>query len=162
MRFVPLEELIEHIVSVHHSYLRRELPRLSALLERVVLKHGAENPELIEAESIFDSLREELTDHMWKEEHVLFPWIELLDGPQGSPAPGGSVLNPIHAMEHEHRDAAERLRWLTEVCRPPADACTSYQMLFAGLIDLERDLHRHVHKENNILFPRAAALQNRS
>ena len=135
---------------------------MGKLLFRVVLAHGAAHPELREAESVFQSLNDELTDHMGKEERVLFPWIEMLDDPQGSLSPGGSVRSPIHMMEHEHREAAERLRWLTTTCRPPADACDSYRNLFAGLLDLQHDLHRHVHKENNILFPRAAALEKSS
>jgi regulator of cell morphogenesis and NO signaling len=163
LRFVPLSELIEHIVDVHHSYLRRELPRLDKLLDRVVGAHGAEHPELLEATVVFQSLAQELTAHMWKEEHVLFPWIGLLEDPADSPA-GVSVAHPIEVMEHEHRDAADalaRLRRLTGNYQPPADACDSYRLLLAGLRDLERDLHRHVHEENNILFPRAAALENR-
>jgi regulator of cell morphogenesis and NO signaling len=138
LRWVPLTELIEHIVNVHHGYLRRELPRLEKLLDRVVGAHGAEHPELLEVLAVFAGLAQELTAHMWKEEHVLFPWIALLEQPGASPA-GASVMHPIE--------------------RPPEDACDSYRALLAGLHDLERDLHRHVHEENNILFPRAAALE---
>jgi regulator of cell morphogenesis and NO signaling len=160
LRFVSLYELIEHIVSVHHSYLRRELPRLGTLLNQVVRAHGGKHPTLINAESVFQSLCDELTDHMWKEENVLFPWIELLDGSLGWASPYGSMTSPIQVLEYEHRDAAQRLHWLTNACRPPADGCQSYRNLFAGLLDLQRDLHRHVHKENSILFPRAAALES--
>jgi regulator of cell morphogenesis and NO signaling len=159
----PLAELIEHIVDVHHAYLRRELPRLAGLLSRVLTAHGVQHPELFEVEHVLRGLDEELTAHMRKEEQVLFPWIGMLvEAGSRVHACCGSLSNPIQVMEHEHRDAADalaRLRFLTGDYRPPADACSTYRTLLAGLADLERDLHRHVHEENNILFPRATALE---
>jgi regulator of cell morphogenesis and NO signaling len=159
----PLANLINHIVGIHHRYLRSELPRLQRLFERVVAAHAASHPELAEAQQVFAALHQELDSHMWKEEHVLFPWVVMLesrDTMQNHPC--GSVNNPIRVMEHEHRDAAEaleRLRQLTSDYQAPRDACPTYQALLAGLLELEHDLHRHIHKENNILFPRAAALE---
>jgi regulator of cell morphogenesis and NO signaling len=165
LRVIPLSQLIEHIIDVHHQYVRQELPRLDALLRRVILAHAAKHPELRYVHTIFLGLREELSEHMRKEEQVLFPWIEMLEDPLRSDLPGMSVANPIHRMEHEHRDAAQalqRMRELTGGYQPPADACASYRALLSGLLDFERDLHRHVHKENNILFPRAAALESQA
>jgi regulator of cell morphogenesis and NO signaling len=158
----PLAELISHIVSVHHRYLKRELPRLAMLLDRVAAAHSASHPELVEAQHVLAGLTQELSSHMGKEENVLFPWIVLLESPDSPTVPRGSVANPIHVMEHEHRDAGEALRRLRELTgdyRVPADGCTSYLALLHGLMELEHDLHLHIHKENNILFPRAAALE---
>jgi regulator of cell morphogenesis and NO signaling len=101
--------------------------------------------------------------HLLKEERVLFPLIKQLAEAQALfPIHCGSVNNPILVMEHEHEDAGsalERLRALTGNYQPPADGCPSYQALCEGLARLENDLHRHIHKENNILFPKAAALE---
>jgi regulator of cell morphogenesis and NO signaling len=158
-----MTELVDHIVAQHHDYLRRELPRLAILADRVVTAHAARHPELSELRAVFDSLREELTFHMLKEEKVLFPVIKRLEAAAEMPELHcGSVLNPIRVMEHEHDDAGAalaRLRALTAGYTPPADACPTYRALLDGLAELEADLHRHIHEENNILFPGARAAE---
>jgi regulator of cell morphogenesis and NO signaling len=157
-------EMIDHIVATHHAYLRRELPRLTALAGLVFGAHGSRHPELKELCGIFDSLREELLLHMLKEEKVLFPIIARLEGASEIPQfHCGSVMNPIRAMEHEHDDAGAALARLREIAGgyiPPADACPSYRALLEGLAELERDLHLHIHEENNVLFPRARAAED--
>ena len=164
-----LTDLARHIVERHHVYLRRELPRLSGLLSKVVAAHANAHGELHEIARVFAALETELLSHMLKEERVLFPIVASLEkaAASGSPRPTfhcGGVENPISVMEDEHRsagDALARLRWLTSDFQPPDDACPTYVALLAGLAELESDLHEHIHLENNILFPRAAALESR-
>ncbi len=162
---VPLAELADHIESEHHSYLREELPRLSSMIEKLVKVHGRRHPELLRCRDVFDSLRRELEPHMAKEEQVLFPMIRDLEVSAILPDfHCGSLRNPIRVMEHEHDDAAlalSRLRELTGDYTPPDDACNTYRATLAGLAELEADLHRHIHEENNILFPRSVAEESR-
>lgn len=152
-------ELMEHIESTHHAYLKRELPRLGRLVAKVAAVHGEAEPALQEVRDVFSRLAQELAEHMAKEERVLFPWIKLLEAGAGAPA---GVTRPIAVMIHEHDDAGAalaRLRELTRDYTPPPTACGSYRAMLAGLSELEADLHEHVHKENNILFPKATALE---
>jgi regulator of cell morphogenesis and NO signaling len=159
----PLAELCEHIARTHHDYLRRELPRLSGLIAKVVSAHGAKDPSLAKVQTTFAELRAELEPHMMKEECVLFPSIRFLEANrQPAQFPFGSLTNPIRVMvnDHDHAgDSLERLRALTHGYRPPAGACNTYRVMLEGLAALERDMHQHVHKENNILFPRAVELE---
>jgi regulator of cell morphogenesis and NO signaling len=160
---LPLRALVRHILEKHHSYLRRELPRLGSLLEKVVDKHGPKNAAFRELSSVFSALESELTSHMRKEETVLFPWVCGMEATRTiDSAPYVTVRKPIHVMEDEHRfagDALARIRWLTNDFVPPPDACPTMQALYAGLEELELDLHRHIHEENYILFPRAIELE---
>ncbi len=65
-------------------------------------------------------------------------------------------------MEHDSAGAAfEELRNITAGFTAPADGCISYRTLFQALTEFEADLHQHVHLENNILVPRALALEGR-
>jgi regulator of cell morphogenesis and NO signaling len=162
-----LAALIADIVGHHHLYLRTELPRLGAMLDKVVARHGESNPHLSELQRTYIAMWDELRNHMMKEEMVLFPHVVRLEGAQanGMAAPRfhcSTVLQPIHVMEEEHRSAGNalaKMRALTNNYRPPVDACTTWLALWHGLEALEADLHWHIHKENNILFPRAAALE---
>lgn len=155
---LPLRELVDYIVETHHGFLRRELPRLHAMSERVAHVHGGHTPSLVEIFGVFTGLAAELAEHIMKEEQVLFPAIVALS--QSEPAPP-TLDGPIACMIHEHEDAGAalaRLRELSGGFQPPADACNTYRALFAGLHDLEEDLHRHIHLENSVLFPAAQAL----
>ena len=154
---MPAGELVDHIEATHHRYLWRELPRLSALIDKVTSVHGSRHPELNDVARCFDSLRADLEPHLVKEERVLFPMIRELVSARVRPTfHCGSLRNPISMMEREH-DAAgallTRLRELTDGYTPPADGCRSYEILYRGLGELEADTHLHVHKENNVLFP---------
>ncbi|MFN8008398.1 MAG: iron-sulfur cluster repair di-iron protein [Terriglobia bacterium] len=163
----PLSELTAHIVNRHHGYVRDELRRLGVFLEKVCAAHGQNHPELLTIHELFSGLSEEMTMHMYKEENILFPYIELLEaatrgGRALTPPPFGTVQNPIHMMETEHEIAAQHLRGMREASgnfKVPPDGCTSYQILYKGLIDFEQDLHLHIHLENNILFPRAKVME---
>jgi regulator of cell morphogenesis and NO signaling len=162
---VPMSHLIDHIVSTHHAYLGSELPRLSAMTEKVAMVHGRNHPELLACRDVFAGFRAELESHMGKEENVLFPMIKVLESASSLPESHcGTVQNPIRMMEHEHDDAGRalaKLRELTDGFAPPEDACNTYRACFDGLAELEADLHQHIHKENNILFPRAAQAEER-
>lgn len=150
-----LGALIDHIVSTHHAYLRRELPRLEGLLTQVVQAHGDEHSWLDPTLEVFQTLKLDLETHMMSEEERIFPSIRSLD----AEAPDASLdEDGIEKMIREHDDsgaALERLRELTNDYTPPEDACPKFHSALRGLHDLETDMHRHVHKENNILFPRA-------
>jgi regulator of cell morphogenesis and NO signaling len=159
----PLTELCDNIERTHHAFLRQELPRLTAMIAQVVQEHGYRHPELATLQRVFRLLRSELEPHMQKEERILFPAIRLLENSPAPPQfPFGSLDNPIHVMESEHASAGEclaKIRELTSDYLVPGDACNTYRVLLESLRALEADMHQHVHKENNILFPRAALLE---
>ena len=163
-------ELIAHIVEKHHAFTREELKRLDALLAKVCTVHGQNHPELFLLQDQFGKLRGDLEPHMLKEENVLFPYIIRMEDAtaQNGPlpvAPFGTVRNPVRVMMAEHEVAGyilERMRELSSDYTAPADACISYVTLYSALPALEVDLHQHIHLENNILFPRAAELEDMS
>jgi regulator of cell morphogenesis and NO signaling len=166
-KIAPLSELVAHIVTRHHGFTREELVRVSNLLAKVCSVHGENHPELRRLHTVFQELKHELTSHMLKEEQVLFPYIENLETAvrRGEPVPTpffGTVRNPVRMMMQEHDDAGQALRDLREVSsnyQVPADGCISFRTLYQALEEFERDLHQHIHLENNILFPRAAELE---
>jgi len=162
-RAATLTALTDHIEATHHAFMKRELPRVGDLMDKVLAAHGENHPELAEVAGVYAALRAEITDHLEKEEQVLFPMIQEMEiTREAGGSHCGSVQNPIRVMEHEHDSAGEalrRLRALTSDYTPPADGCATYQALLAGLAAMERDLHEHIHKENNILHPRATQLE---
>jgi len=163
----PLTALIAHILARHHGYVKQEIPRLKQLFYKVVAVHCAAHPELAAVQRTFIGVADEFSAHMMKEEMVLFPYIEKLEQAKcaGRPAPlasFGSIRNPVHMMELEHEStgkAVQAMRTLTSSYTPPESACFSYRTLYSALKEFEADLHEHVHLENNILFPRAIALE---
>jgi regulator of cell morphogenesis and NO signaling len=162
-----LADLTHYIRTRHHGYVRSAQPRIAGWLDKLINRHGARHPELAEIRHVFDQLSADLFAHMMKEENILFPFIDTLAAAARSRAalpagPFGTVANPIRAMEHDHEEAGaltERLRALTNGYQAPPDGCTTYQVCFQELAAFEADLHRHVHLENNVLFPRAIALE---
>jgi regulator of cell morphogenesis and NO signaling len=162
-----LAHLCNHIVVTHHAYVRRELPRLAALAEKVVNRHGAARPELPIIQATLARLDEELTQHLAKEEIVLFPYISKLERSvaEGGEKPNGcfgTVANPIAMMTHEHDDAGvllEVIRKQSQQFTTPEGACPTYHAFYDGLREFEQDLHQHIHLENNVLFPRAIELE---
>jgi regulator of cell morphogenesis and NO signaling len=163
----PLSNLVAHIKDTHHKYTREEIARLGALLEKVCAVHGKNHPELVEIQTTFSGLSQELTMHMMKEEMMLFPYIvrmeeAVIQKEPVLPAPFGTVQNPVAMMEHEHDSAGNALREIRKASNnflAPAAACVSYQTLYKALEAFEADLHQHIHLENNILFPRAIAME---
>jgi regulator of cell morphogenesis and NO signaling len=159
----PLPALIDHILDTHHVYMKAQLPRLEAMLEKVIQAHGERHGETLRAiAAVFTPMKAELDGHLAKEEMILFPLIRRLASGDAGGFHCGSVQNPIRVMLFEHDSAGEGLvqqRRLTGGYTPPADACNTWRALYFELADLERDLHRHIHLENNILFPRAIGLE---
>jgi regulator of cell morphogenesis and NO signaling len=150
-------ELVDHLDAVHHRYLWDELPRLSALTEKVATVHGANHPELVDIQACYEAIRADLEPHLLKEERVLFPMIRELAVATSAPTfHCGTLRNPIAVMHYEHEVMGEllgRLRNLTNDFTPPDDGCASYTALFAGYQELVTDTHLHIHKENHLLFP---------
>lgn len=158
-----LESICTHIVAKHHDYVRAELPRLRQFAQKVASRHGQNHPELDRIQNLLESLGCDLLQHLSKEEMILFPYITNLERNLATCGPRslgcfGSVRNPIRVMTAEHDAAGEamaEIRELSQDFTPPDGACPTYRGFYAGLADFERDLHQHVHLENNILFPRA-------
>lgn len=166
---VSLTELIGHIVTTHHEYLRTELPFIEKKLAKVLDAHHQRHGETLgPVAKVFADLKLELELHIQKEEIVLFPAITQTEravqaGQPWTPPRFGSFGNPIQMMEHEHDSAGTALseiRRLTNDFALPEGACNTFRALFAGMEELERDLHMHIHLENNILFPRAMAMES--
>ena len=124
----PMDLLADYIEKTHHRYVESKLPTLLQFLDKLCKVHGASHPELFEINQLFIGCAGELTQHMKKEELILFPFIKKI------------------------------AEW-TNNYTPPADACNTYKVTFAMLNEFEQDLHKHIHLENNILFPKAAKLE---
>ena len=165
-----LGELARHIVEKHHGFTRQEIQRLVPLIAKVMGVHGENHVELGQIQSLFRGLAQEMTMHMMKEEHMLFPYIEQLEiavskGSQPVPPMFGTVQNPVRMMMMEHDSAGQVVRNIREATKGyalPEDACMSYKMLYSALQEFEADLHQHIHLENNILFPRAIEMEAQS
>jgi regulator of cell morphogenesis and NO signaling len=159
--------LSDYIVNTHHMYINKVMPDLLAYALKVAHRHGDHHPELVLINELTQALNAELIPHMAKEENILFPYIKDLDAAQNNhaglrPAGFGSVQSPINMMEMEHEHVGELMDKIHEASHNfelPADACASYSMLYRTLAEFEDDLHTHIHLENNILFPKAIALE---
>ena len=162
-----LAALIDHIVATHHVYVKTELPRLAVLAQKVVNRHGDTQAHLPAMQSLLVLLDDELIHHLGKEEHVLFPYVAKLEGAlvSGGAHPEacfGTIESPIAMMTSEHEAAGAmiaELRRLSDNFTPPVGACPTYNAYYAGLKEFEQDLHQHIHLENNVLFPRAIAME---
>jgi len=166
---LTLSQLIDYIESTHHAYVKKEASQLLAYAEKVTSKHSSRHPELLEIFHLIDAIKEEMEFHMHKEETILFPRIKYLEKFAAYEHADISISSPflqapIAMMEQEHDHAGlllAELRKASNNFTPPADACTTYKLLFASLEAFEIDLHQHVHLENNILFPKAIMLANK-
>ena len=161
----PLRDLMDHIVHKHHTFTREQLALVRELAVKVERRHGAAHPEVHKVNEALEILSEELTHHFSCEENVLFPYIEQMIGNQRSITQPvfGNMQQPVTRMMMDHNHTGDELRILSEITNdfcPPDDACTTFRALYRALEDLERDLHRHIHLENNILFPRALKLES--
>ena len=156
---MSLTELADHILKTHHDYLRKEFRRLDEMTAKVASAHGKSDARLHSVRHTFLAMAQEMSCHMLKEEQILFPMIRQLDVSQTPVAfHCGTLANPIRQMELEHHEAGDslvRLRELTDCYMPPDCACNTYRAMLHALAQLEGDMHLHVHKEDNILFPRA-------
>jgi regulator of cell morphogenesis and NO signaling len=157
-----LTALIGFILETHHVFTREAMAAVPPLAAKVRGRHGEAHPETRTVETLVQRLVEDLGPHLLKEEKILFPYVESLELPARAESCFGTVQNPIRMMMREHEAVGEilvELRAATGGYVAPPDACASFQALYAGLRDLEADLHRHIHLENNILFPGALAVE---
>ncbi|TYB70518.1 iron-sulfur cluster repair di-iron protein [Bizionia gelidisalsuginis] len=165
----PLDVLALHIENKHHRYVEEKTTVLIPFLNKLCKVHGTAHPELFTITALFTASSKELASHMKKEELMLFPFIKKMvkatqTDERIDPAHFGTVKNPIASMMADHDNEGERFRQIEELTNnytPPADACNTYKVTFAMLDEFEKDLHLHIHLENNILFPKAAALEKR-
>lgn len=165
---ISLRALTQHINQRHHEYLKLELPRLRARLDRMAMRHPDRDEALLpRLREVFVEIQQDLELHLHKEEDILFPAIVRLEraaanGEPPPPTPFGPVRNPIRMMEHEHATLAQLLIRMREIARDyvaPAYACANFRAVFNALKELEADLHEHIRVENDILHRRAAAIE---
>lgn len=156
------EQLISYILIHHHFYVKQSMPTILSHIEKVATKHGDRYPYMVKVLELFITIYEDMTQHMQKEEVILFPRIkevgQLLQDKQKAALAGTYISGPVNVMETEHDHAGETLyeiRQLTNNYTPPEDACTTFKVCLAELKEFEEDLHKHVHLENNLLFPLA-------
>ena len=163
----PIDLLADYIEKTHHRYVSEKTPILLQFLDKLSRVHGAKHPELLLINELFKGCAGELAQHMKKEELILFPFIkkmvhatlsdELIELPHFE-----TIQNPIAMMMHEHDAEGVRFRKIAELTNnytPPADGCNTYKVTYAMIEEFEQDLHKHIHLENNILFPKAAQLE---
>jgi len=161
--------LIDYIINNHHQYVVYSIPAIENHLQKLASKHGEKHHELVEIQEIFSALKDELLNHMQKEEKMLFPYIKKLklavDNSHAIPlAPFGAVENPLRVLESEHESAGKMMSDINKLSsgyKPPEDACGTYRVLYNELNEFENDLHMHIHLENNILFPKALELESK-
>jgi regulator of cell morphogenesis and NO signaling len=162
-----LDFLIDYIMNNHHQYVRRMIPVITLHADKVASVHGKNHPETIRIADLFLAVREELEMHMMKEERILFPQIKQMvlnqnENSQFFPPPFGTIQNPIRMMEFEHTSAGDALYQIRELSNNyshPEDACNTFKALYSEMKEFEEDLHKHIHLENNILFPKAFELE---
>lgn len=159
-------QLCNYIEANHHAYITGSLPVLKQYLGKVCSVHGDNHPELHKIRQLFEESADALTQHMKKEELILFPFIRKLEAArQNGSAPDkpqfGHVIHPIAMMREEHETEGARFEEISSLSKeynPPADACNTFRVLYNKLDEFEKDLHRHIHLENNILFPNAGKM----
>lgn len=159
--------LAGYIYNQHHRYYYDEEPVITELMEKVAGKHGDQFPALKKLSVLYNNLRCELTTHFMREEKVLFPFIKKIvqakiteDKDVLKTLP--SLTEPVHMMEADHEaagDILEEMKTTSNGYEAPANACNSFRFLYHKLAELEEDLHQHIHLENNILFPKALAIE---
>lgn len=162
-----LDFLVDYIVNNHHQYVSKSIPFLFELSDKVSIVHGSSHAELMRINYHLQELLQELSQHMRKEEMILFPYIKELVKVKRQNTPMakahfGSIANPITMMESEHTSAGDDLKSIESLSNnftPPADACNSYEIFYAKLKEFQQDLFQHIHLENNILFPKALELE---
>ena len=163
----PSDLLIDYIEKKHHRYVEEKTPVLLQYLSKLCKVHGDRHPELYNIEELFSLSAGDLAAHMKKEELILFPFIRKMIKAKKAGQPlemphFGTVENPVAMMKDEHLTEGERfeaISGLTNNYTAPSDACSTYRVTYAMLQEFEQDLHNHIHLENNILFPRAVALE---
>ena len=162
-----LDLLADYIEKTHHRYVLTKIEEIKPYLNKVTRVHGEHNPELKEIEILFNQSAQELSQHLQKEEMILFPFIRNMVNSKMEEKPlffphFGTVENPIAMMKHEHQNEGERFEKIAELSNqytPPSHACNTYRVTFALLKEFEDNLHQHIHLANNILFPKAIKME---
>ena len=147
--------------------MEAKIPILLQYLDKLCRAHSGTHPELLEIRELFEGCGQELSLHMKKEEIILFPYIKEMENArrmntQMHAISFDTVDDPIAMMMSEHDHEGVRFRRIAELSNnytPPADGCNTYKVTYSMLNDFEKDLHEHIHLENNILFPRAKQLE---
>jgi len=163
-----LDFLVDYIINNHHQYVRRMIPVISLHADKVASVHGENHPATLKIADLYLTVREELEGHMMKEERILFPQIKQMvltqkENSQFFPPPFGTIQNPIKMMELEHTNAGDAMHQIRELSKNyshPEDACNTFKALYSELKEFEEDLHKHIHLENNILFPKSIELES--
>ncbi len=153
--------LAHDIVDTHHAYMWEEMPRLQALVDKVHSVHGESHPELARVREAYTTAVTELEPHMTTEERKVFPAISKMEKTR-APLESGSLAGPIEQLRREHDavgDLFKEINALTDGYAVPEDSCGSYRAMLEGLKEMELDIHEHIHKENNVLFPRVLELE---
>lgn len=154
-----IPELVTNIVEVHHAYLHQELPRIAMLAHKVAKAHGQQTRSLLEAELVVVELVDELQTHTAREDQEIFPMcIAVFEGRTENKKHISELLGDLMRDHDETAEHLRRLRELTNGYEAPVQACTSWRAYLDALQRLELDTHRHVHKENHILFPKVQKL----
>ncbi|MGO4276052.1 hemerythrin domain-containing protein, partial [Paenibacillus sp. TAF58] len=156
-RELSSSQLIDYIMDVHHGYLKRELPHLSEYVKKVARVHGPHHSELLQVEQWFETLKSDMEQHMEKEEREAFPAVFAFEK-DPTEVKRTQLLEILDALEHEHEESGDllkQIREITEDYKLPEDACTTFQLTYLKLEELEADMFQHIHLENNILFNRA-------
>lgn len=158
---MSLSELCDHIEQFHHAYLFEELPRLDFLTRKVAAVHGEHDPRLVVVRQVFESFNTEMTTHTHEENDTVFPVIRSLETANGNkPTIVAGLRTSLSKLESEHDRAGaalDQFKFLTDSYTPPEWACNTFRALYDSLANLEKNMHQHVHKENNVLFPKALA-----
>ncbi len=158
----PPDQLVDHIYSKHHKYVESKVPEITGLLNQVCQAHGEDHPELYAIRTLFTETGGALVVHMKKEEFMIFPKIKGMLKHAGSAAPARPIRTLIETMMQDHADEGERFREIARLSNhyaPPENAGPVYHLACRLLSEFEQDLHQHIHLENNILFPKAIALE---
>jgi len=158
---ITLSDLCDHIERIHHGYLREELPRLDFMTHKVAAVHGDSEPQLVEVRRVFEDFKAKVASHTQEEDENVFPAIRKLEAAGCDKNVASRLAANFEKLEAEHEKTGATLRQfktLTDDYTPPEWGCNTLRALYDGLARLEKDMHQHVHEENNVLFPKALAM----
>ena len=159
--------LADYIINAHHTYLKENTGQIAVYAHKIAVVHGVHHPEVIEIATIFDKIAVDMAAHLREEEEVFFPAIKrAYTTRKAGSAPQAKDIETIKTslkkLSHEHEgigDAVHTIRHLAKEYAIPGDVCNTFVVTYQKLKEFEDDLHKHVHLENNILFLKAAQLQ---
>ncbi len=161
-----LSFLADYIVNTHHAYLKENDEQIAAYARKIAAVHGERHPEVIRIAAIFEKIAQEMVGHLREEEEVFFPALKraeaaVVAGKTPDANDRETIRQSLVRLHREHEevgDAIHTIRRLSQGYALPADACNTFTLAYRKLQEFEDDLHKHVHLENNILFPKAARL----